>query len=504
MFRFLFFLHFLIFPIFIFSQSKLTDGVKKFYYETGELSSEGMIKNGKPEGYWYNYFPTGVIKSEGNRKNHLLDSTWIFYNEKGNKISSINYLNGLKVGLKTQYSDSCHIISEENFNNDIKQGLSILYYDTIGKFKWKEQPFIDGLEEGTGYEYALDGRIITVFNYKKGTFLNKESINRKDNQNKKQGLWKTFHENGKSKIEATYKNDLLNGYYKEYNNKGQLINAILYINGEAQKFAEELAKLDIKKEFFENGKIKKEAVFDADGKEHGTSKYYDENGKINRTEHYFHGILLAKGNIDEMERRQGYWEEYYFDGQLKSKGKYIDGKKIDEWEYFFNNGKLEQKGNYVSDEKFSGNWKWYYPNGQLLRDENYRKGFEDGMSEEFDENGVLITKGDYIDGLKEGEWFYELGDHKEIGNYKNDERDGLWKFYYPNNKINFEGKFVEGLPNEKHIYYFENGKLKKEEEYIMGVKSGSWRFYNELGEIVVTTHYKNGEEYKLDGTKLNQ
>ncbi|MBE7441571.1 MAG: toxin-antitoxin system YwqK family antitoxin [Flavobacteriales bacterium] len=494
---------FILMPFYLISQTRIADGVKKFYYESGAVSSEGLIKNGKPEGYWFNYYENGLIKSEGNRKNHLLDSTWIFYNEKGNFLTKINYKEGLKEGLKIQYSDSCHVILEEYFEKDIKQGLTIHYYDTIGKLKWKEQPFVDGMEEGTGFEYAQDGRIITLLFYKKGTFIGKESINRKDKQNLKQGLWKSFHANGKTKVESTYKNDLLNGYYKEYDAKGKLLNAVLYINGVAQTFADELSAVDIKKEYYANGQLKKEAIYDANGKEHGISKFYDENGNLIGSEHYFHGILLAKGLIDEMERRQGPWEEYYYDGQLKSKGKYLDGKKIDEWEYYFNNGKLEQKGKYLAEEKFTGLWQWYYPNGQLLRSENFRKGLEDGFMEEYDENGVLITKGEYFDGLKEGEWFYELGDHKELGIYKNNERDGLWKFYYPTNKLNFEGKFVEGIADGKHLYYYENGKLKKEEYYLMGIKTGSWRSYNELGELIVTINFKNGEEYKLDGTKLN-
>ena len=142
-------------PIFLISQNRISDGIKKFYYENGNVSSEGLIKNGKPEGYWFNYYENGLIKSEGNRLNYLLDSTWIFYNEKGNFLSKINYKNGLKEGLKIQYSDSCNVIVEENFEKDIKQGLTVYYFDTIGKIKWKEQPFVDGLEDGVGYEYEL-------------------------------------------------------------------------------------------------------------------------------------------------------------------------------------------------------------------------------------------------------------------------------------------------------------------------------------------------------------
>ena len=44
--------------------------------------------------------------------------------------------------------------------------------------------------------------------------------------------------------------------------------------------------------------------------------------------------MLAKGLIDEEGKRQGYWEEYYKNRNLKSRGKYKDGLRIDEWEYF--------------------------------------------------------------------------------------------------------------------------------------------------------------------------
>ena len=45
------------------------NGFNKFYYPNGQLSSEGVLLNGQPDGYWVSYYPTGVKKSEGNRKN---------------------------------------------------------------------------------------------------------------------------------------------------------------------------------------------------------------------------------------------------------------------------------------------------------------------------------------------------------------------------------------------------------------------------------------------------
>ena len=51
----------------------------QFKHANGNVSSEGYLLNGKPEGYWKNYFETGTLKSEGSRKNFKLDGSWKFY-----------------------------------------------------------------------------------------------------------------------------------------------------------------------------------------------------------------------------------------------------------------------------------------------------------------------------------------------------------------------------------------------------------------------------------------
>ena len=52
------------------------NGYNVFYYPNGQKSSEGMLKDGQPEGWWKSYNEQGVLVSEGNRKDHLLDSVW--------------------------------------------------------------------------------------------------------------------------------------------------------------------------------------------------------------------------------------------------------------------------------------------------------------------------------------------------------------------------------------------------------------------------------------------
>ena len=57
------------------------NGFNVFYYENGVKSSEGYLKNGKPDGFWKTYYENGVLKTEGKRTEFLLDSIWVFYYE---------------------------------------------------------------------------------------------------------------------------------------------------------------------------------------------------------------------------------------------------------------------------------------------------------------------------------------------------------------------------------------------------------------------------------------
>jgi len=67
---------------------------------------------------------------------------------------------------------------------------------------------------------------------------------------------------------------------------------------------------------------------------------------------------------NEKENREGYWEEYYNNGQLDYKGHYKDGVLDGYWERYYYNGQLWRKGHY-KDGKREGYWEFFYDNGQL-------------------------------------------------------------------------------------------------------------------------------------------
>ena len=487
-------------PLSAWAQDTLVrNGFNRFLFPNGKVASEGNLENGKPNGFWKNFYENGTLKSEGNRKNFQLDSTWKFYNNKSILVTSIDYQNGLKNGYKKTFDpDSGSLLIEEHFIQDQKEGFTVYYKN--GKV-WKDVPFLKGKENGIGREYDKQGTIITLTTFKNSFLIREERINRTDASGKKQGNWKTFFSSGSVKLESRYTNDKLDGYLKEYNSKGDLIRTEKWVDGVLQKNAAELVKLDVRRDFFENGKVKSSGTY-KQGVPEGVTRLYAEDGSLVGSKMYKSGALIGEGIYDERGNQQGNWKEYYSTGELRAEGKYENGKRIAPWKFYHQNGKLEQAGSYVKGGKPDGDWKWYYESGNVLREEHFERGKSEGEMREYNDSGKVITKGNFLDGEMDGFWFLDDGDEREEGTYKSGQRDGLWKFFYTNGKVAHQGKYVEGNEQDKHSYYYDNGRVMQEGNFIMGKREGTWRKYDREGNLVTTLVYRNDDAIKIDGEKI--
>ena len=258
--------------------------------------------------------------------------------------------------------------------------------------------------------------------------------------------------------------------------------------------------MDIRKEYYENGKLKLVGSY-KNGTKQGVFREYDQEGNIINSHIYEGNVKSGEGIVDPSGDKQGNWKLFYPTGELKAQGQYVQGLKSGEWQYFFASGKIEQIGNY-KDGLAHGSWKWYYESGDLLREERFRKGKEDGLMVEYTVEGNEIIKGEFIDGLRTGPWFYTVNDHTEEGEYLDGEKNGEWIFVYDNGKVNFKGEYANGIPIDKHSWYYRDGSLKQEGKYNSGERHGNWIFFNELGLESYKIKYKYGEEMKIDGAKI--
>ena len=139
------------------------------------------------------------------------------------------YNGGKETGPVRTYSAAGKLLAEEIYVSNIKHGISTDFFGN-GKVK-KTIPFTEGREQGTGYEFDSSGAIITITEYKAGFVQSTDRINRTDANGLKQGLHKEFWPNGKTKSEGRYLNGKKHGYFKEYNEVGNLLNATKWENG---------------------------------------------------------------------------------------------------------------------------------------------------------------------------------------------------------------------------------------------------------------------------------
>ncbi len=484
-----------------------TDTLTQYFYPNGQLSSEGIMKNGKPNGFWKTYYTTGTIKSEGLRLNFLLDSTWLFYNNTRELVKKINYKFGKKNGYSYNYSSEYNTnpitISKELYLNDKKEGKSFYYFND-GKIR-EEINYKEGKKEDEAREYNKQGNLTTIMKYHNNYIISREKVNRTDSEGKKQGAWKMFFENGKTFREMHYIDNELDGTYKEYNDKGSVILVLKYVKGILLAEEEEMMEqeeLDIRREFKNNGELSFQGSYKNDIPV-GVHRFYDEKGNIINSNIFNNlGGLTAEGILDEKGNKKGEWKEFYLSGELRAKGNYINNKKSGLWTYYYKNGNKEQLGNYMRGLS-DGLWTWYYTSGELHREESYFNGREDGEMIEYSETGKIISKGNFINGEKEGEWSYFAGDHIEQGRYITGLREGEWLYYYMDGKLHFEGKFVQDFADGRQKFYYTSGGIKEERFYEMGIKERSWKKYDELGNLIMVIMYKKDIEYRINGEKIN-
>jgi|LSQX01.1.fsa_nt_gb antitoxin component YwqK of YwqJK toxin-antitoxin module len=481
------------------------DGYKVFRYPNGSVSSEGLIKNGKPDGYWISYYVTGVKRSEGKYTNHMLDSIWLFYDQVADTTEKISYLYGKKNGYYLKYKkdpvNGLYVWSKELFAGNKREGTAYIFYPD-GKIQ-QTISWEGDRKEGLSKEYDEDGNIITLFEYRNDFLVNRQTINRTDNEGLKQGTWMEFYQSGNVKTEMTYKDDQLHGYYKEYDVRGNLNLTMLYDNGsmvksgvEDQPDIEMVERYDNNNNLIYSGPFRKDVPV-------GVHREFGADGRVTNAFMYNdNGLLISEGIVDESGNRNGRWKDFYPDGNVHSEGTYTNNRRAGLWKFYTKDGKVEQTGNY-NNGRPDGLWKWYYNNGNIRIEEEYFLGKRDGSFTEFSKEGTIISQGEYTDGERNEHWKYMNGDIIEEGRYIIGLREGQWRSYYIDGTLKSKGNYIQGNPNGQHLFYYHNRRLKEEQFYRNGMKQRTWKKYDEEGNVLLAITYKDDVEVSINGVKIN-
>ncbi|MCP4715070.1 MAG: hypothetical protein GY868_08135 [Deltaproteobacteria bacterium] len=81
-------------------------GMKKEYYQTGELMAEAPYRNGKLVGTAKVYFKNGTVRSEAGFENDVLNGLTRLYYESGAVGAEINFSKGKQHGKTTFYFEN--------------------------------------------------------------------------------------------------------------------------------------------------------------------------------------------------------------------------------------------------------------------------------------------------------------------------------------------------------------------------------------------------------------
>ena len=134
-----------------------------------------------------------------------------------------------------------------------------------------------------------------------------DSINFKDNNGLKEGLWKFYYDSGEIEQEAHYKDDKLEGLWRYFYESGNTKAEGNHVNNKQD---------GLWRYFYESGILSEETFFKNDNP-NGLTKLYDESGNLESDGYYKYG------------KAEGLWKAYTIKGVFSFQENYKNGIAVD-------------------------------------------------------------------------------------------------------------------------------------------------------------------------------
>lgn len=230
--------------------------------------------------------------------------------------------------------------------------------------------------------------------------------------------------------------------------------------------------------YFLNGNIESKGQF-INGETAGVWEFYYETGALK-----MRGIVRQNSNY-------GLWEYFYENGNRSMEG-VIQGKsKEGDWKIFYESGELKETGRFM-DNKRNGFWRTYFEDGVIKGEIDYKD--DNGRYTEYYHNGKKLAEGPKIGPRSIGHWRYytEEGTLESEGIFENGKKAGEWKYFFPSGKVSCIGYFNNDEPTGKWTYFFEDGKVSASGEYLGGKRHGYWNSINPNGSLRSEVNYLSG------------
>lgn len=319
------------------------------YYTNGSKRVEGYYTNDNLEHYRYTYWQNGAIQR------------------------------------KEKY-DEDELVSFESFNPEGKKETEFDYRGKTGKFS-----------------YALNnGNTIHEFNLVNGKFHGRYVVKDKSGaieietdfvNGNRHGNYKKLSPFGTPDYENSYQSGMANGVEKTYDLVGNIRVT------EESILGKEFGKVT---RFYHN-KSKQHEYTQLDGAIEGDYIYYNQKGEKIAVLEYLNNALISYAVLDKngaigakipIIDETVTIESKYPNGKTAMTLPIVKGGKEGKLQIFNMDGKPEMESNYKKDI-LNGSRIEYYPNGKIYKKENFVMNNYEGTQEYYKEDGKLLLKAEY-------------------------------------------------------------------------------------------------------------
>jgi antitoxin component YwqK of YwqJK toxin-antitoxin module len=198
--------------------------------------------------------------------------------------------------------------------------------------------------------------------------------------------------------------------------------------------------------WYDNGKpnLVRSHDMEGQGKEHGTWKFFREDGSLKWEKNYVMGA-------EDGESRYYFPDTTIWKIETWSLGQ-LNGKKQE----FYPGNTLKKEIMYLNGE-WNGKYITYFKSGMVESEQEYKNGKKIGLSRYYYETGALFYEESHENGLREGETrrFYPKDERKwTVENYKSDMRHGVFEEYYDNEKNTpkYKAVYKKDVVVEEHYF----------------------------------------------------
>jgi uncharacterized protein len=280
-----------------------------YFFEAGELMSKidhpslESSTNSSVQTTAIHYRPNASVQSSGfyisieGEENPVRNGSWGYYDEgskqvkketysagilegpywikskKGTLVEEGNYVSGVLDGLKTTYYDN--EIVRQNINyvaGELEGNFEVFYSNGMPKI---EGNYFEGRENMFWKTYQEDGRLEQIIHYSYGNKVKEIKVN---------GTFEETFPDGRSKNEYTYRKKLKDGPFRIWYDLGEYV---------IEDFTDTETGEILKRQVLLGTQVSSEGEY-VEGKLDGPVYFYNQKGKLTKTEQYRAGVLLKE------------------------------------------------------------------------------------------------------------------------------------------------------------------------------------------------------------------